>query len=121
MPTKGAEKKTTTTNLLMSSHESIMDSALGPELSERELKRHLGVGNIAPRGAPTNQAWRGWKGSAFYHFVMADYLTPYLTNISQMNNWNYVLFGMPRVAVERKGETEPVTAKIRSVVDKHSK
>jgi hypothetical protein len=122
MSTKQAVKAAvTTTNLLRPNLENIRASILGFELSKGELKEHLGVGNVAPRGAPTNQAWRGWNGKAFYHFVAADCLTPYLTNIQQMNNWNYVLFKIPRIAVERKDETEPVDLKIRSVVDRHSK
>src|SRR5271170_1573277 len=128
MPTKqkitkkiDAETRATagTTKLLRSNEDIINNSVLGSELSSRERKQYLGVGNIAPRGAPTNLAWKGWNGKAHYHFVMADYLTPFLTNIRQMNNWNYVLFKMPRIAVERKDEKEPVAPKIKSIVDKN--
>ncbi len=106
-----------TTRLLRSNVEIIKTSVLGSGLSESELHTHLGVGNIAPRGAQTNLAWNGWKGNAHYHFVMAEYLTPYLTNVQQLNNWNYVLFGVPRVAVEKNDEREPADPKIKHIVD----
>jgi hypothetical protein len=118
IPAKGAAADIT--RILRSGKEVIKDSALGSELSESELKKHLGVGNEAPKGAPTNQAWKGWDGKAFYHFVMAEYLTPYLTNIQQMNNWNYVLFKKQRIAVERNNEIEQVAPRIKDVVDKNS-
>lgn len=107
-----------TTKLLRSSDDIIRASTLGSELNESELNKYLGVGNITPRGAPTNLAWKGWNGEAHYHFVKAEYLTPFLTNIQQMNNWNYVLFGIPRIAVERMHEEEPVDSKIKEIVDK---
>jgi hypothetical protein len=109
------------TKLLRSSEGLIKPSVLESELSANELRTYLGVGNIAPRGAKTNLAWKGWNGQAFYHFVMADYITPFLTNINQMNNWNYVLFKTPRIAVERKKEIEKVAPRIKVVVDRNSK
>ena len=120
MPTKDNKHRefAGTTNLLRSNEHNIGDSTLGSGLSRQELKKYLGVGNIAPRGAPTNLAWKGWNGKAHYHFVKAGYLTPFLTNKQQMNNWNYVLFGAPRVAVETGNETEPVDQKIKLIVDK---
>ncbi|MDE1871396.1 MAG: hypothetical protein KGI06_04120 [Candidatus Micrarchaeota archaeon] len=119
MSTKGKERKefAGTTKLLRSSEDIIRTSALGSELSEVELNKHLGVGNVTPRGAPTNLAWKGWNGEAHYHFVKAEYLTPFLTNIQQINNWNYVLFGIPRIAVERNKEEETVDPKIKEIVD----
>jgi hypothetical protein len=107
------------TGLLRSSEYTIRTSVLGSKLNDQELNQYLGVGNIIPRGASTNLAWKGWSGQAHYHFVKAEYLTPFLTNIEQMNNWNYVLFGIPRIAVERKNEEEPVNPKIKEIVDEN--
>ena len=90
----------------------------GLRLNKHKLKRYLGVGNVPPRGAQTYGAWAGWHGKGSYNFVAAGYVTPYLDNVQQLNNWNYVLFRKERAAVNNNNELQPVDRKIRKAVDR---
>ena len=73
------------------------------------LMDNLGIGDAIPSGAQTRAASSGWAGPAIYNFAGAGFTTPYLTSETQMDNWNYVLYGTAR---EEGSTTRPVTPEI---------
>lgn len=91
-------------------------------LSQQQLRENLGIGNREPvsdlsRLMPYD-AWKGWSGAGRYEFRAAYLTTPYLTEKQQLNNWNEVIFNLPRRAAESKYEAEPASREIKEAVDR---
>jgi hypothetical protein len=81
-------------------------------ITMQTLQTDLGIGDVTPAGAETFPAWAGWEGSGRYDFVAASYTTPYLTAVSQMNNFNFVLFGSARMV---GGIAQPIAPEIQAL------
>ena len=84
-------------------------------LTPQMLQADLGIGDVTPPGgAQTFAAYNGWQGGrAFYQFVAAGFTTPYvLTSELQLNSWNYVIFGTPRV---QAGVTQQAPPEIQAL------
>ncbi len=81
-------------------------------ITVQTLLTDLGIGDATPPGAQTFPAWAGWEGAGEYDFAAAGYTTPYLTAQSQLDNWNYVIYGTPRV---ENGNTRPVAPEIEAL------
>ena len=97
--------------------ETTSDTVAGLHLTASQLNADLGVGNVTPPGAKRFVASGGWQGPGLYTFAAAGFTTPYLANIQQMNNWNYVLFRVPRIGVESGGLPQEVRPEVKVAVD----
>lgn len=66
-------------------------------LTNYQEKRYLGISTHGPYIVKKFEAWPGWNGPGRYIFEKARFTTPYLRNESQLDNWNYLLFGKDRI------------------------
>jgi hypothetical protein len=107
----------TAKSLIVVATSVILLAAALPALSQQTitpqmLQTDLGIGNVTPPGATTLPAYQFWQFPACYLFGAAGFTTPYLTLESQMDNWNYVLYGRARVD---RGSTRPVAPEIQNL------
>jgi hypothetical protein len=66
-------------------------------LSRSELSTYLNIKPYRPELSKMFEAWGGWAGPGIYIFERMDFKTPYIDKEQQLNDWNYVLYGRPRM------------------------